>query len=59
MTLQLSGFALPTSHGTPLGRTLSQLVFEAHVLGALAPTLDDDAFKRWRDAGGGFTLQWS
>ena len=52
VTLQLSGFALPTSHGTPLGRTLNQLVFEAHVLGPLPPALDEDAFTRWRDAGG-------
>ena len=52
VALQLAGFALPTSHATPLGRTLSQLVFEAHVLGPLPPALDEDALTRWRDAGG-------
>lgn len=55
-TLQLSGFAFPTNRATPLGRTLNQLTFEAHVLGPLPPALDDDAFRRWRDAGGTIVL---
>lgn len=51
-TLELAGFALPGERATPLGRTLDQLAIEAHALGPLAPALDDDAFTRWRDAGG-------
>ena len=56
VTLQLTGLALPSNRATPLGRTLNQLTFEAHVLGPLAPALDDDAFKQWRDAGGTIAL---
>jgi hypothetical protein len=50
--LQLLGVTLPPEAATPMGRKVSTLVFEAHVLGPLAPSLDTAAFRTWRDVGG-------
>ena len=52
MSLQLAKLTFPPDHGTPLGGTLAQLSLEAHVLGPLTSALDEDAFTKWRDAGG-------
>jgi hypothetical protein len=52
VNLQLSSLTLPPDHSTPLGRTLARLSMEAHVLGPIPPTFDEDAFTKWRDGGG-------
>jgi hypothetical protein len=52
MSLQLANLTFPPDHGTPLGRALAQLSLEAHVLGPLTSALDEDAFTKWRNAGG-------
>jgi hypothetical protein len=50
--LQVFGLNLPASAATPMGRKIATLVFETHVLGPLAPSLDTTAFRTWRDVGG-------
>ncbi|MGE5537493.1 MAG: DUF2125 domain-containing protein [Gemmatimonas sp.] len=50
--LQVYGLNLPPSAATPMGRKVATLLFDTQVLGPLAPALDTEAFRAWRDTGG-------